>query len=41
MKGAKKPRRTEKKVAQKTLKERRVAKRAASNEQARDNRGKL
>ena len=30
MKGAKKPRRSEKKVAQKTLKERRVEKRATS-----------
>ena len=36
MKNAKKPRRSEKKVAQKTLKERRVAKRAASTEKARD-----
>lgn len=40
MKGAKKPRRNEKKAAQKTLKERRVAKRAASDEQARDERSK-
>jgi hypothetical protein len=40
MKGAKKPRRSEKKVAQKTLKERRVAKRAASAEQVRDERSK-
>jgi hypothetical protein len=41
MKGAKKPRRTEKKVAQKTLKERRVEKRTASNEQARNDRSKI
>jgi hypothetical protein len=41
MKGAKKPRRSEKKVAQKTLKERRVEKRAASAEQTRDERGKI
>jgi hypothetical protein len=36
MKGAKKPRRNEKKVAQKTQKEKRADKRAASAEQARD-----
>jgi hypothetical protein len=41
MKGAKKPGRTEKKVAQKTLKERRAAKRAASNDQARVDRSKI
>ena len=41
MKGAKKPRRTEKKVAQKTLKERRVEKRTALNEQARNDRSKI
>lgn len=40
MKGAKKPQRSEKKVAQKTLKERRTAKRTASAEQARDERSK-
>jgi hypothetical protein len=40
MKGAKKPRRNEKKVAQKTLKERRVSKRAASDEKIRDERSK-
>jgi hypothetical protein len=38
MKGAKKPGRNERKVPQKTLKERRVAKRAASAERARDER---
>jgi hypothetical protein len=36
MKGSKKPRRSEKKVAQRTLKERRNDKRAASDEQARE-----
>ena len=40
MKGAKKPKRAEKKTAQKTLKERRVEKRAASAEDAREARSK-
>lgn len=40
MKGAKKPRRSEKKVAQKTLRERRVEKRTASDEEARNERSK-
>jgi hypothetical protein len=41
MKGAKKPRRSEKKVAQKTLKERRVEKRAASDQKGADERSKI
>jgi len=40
MKDQKKPKRTEKKAPQKTLKERRVEKRAASAENARDARSK-